>query len=101
MNSIFSLFFTSREVFHGRLSEAFLPRCTIKYCPNYENENYLTMKLKPEENYEIICKSIIGNENLEKKIAYFNKILMRIEKIEVLRFIRWCKTAKNILEFQL
>jgi hypothetical protein len=31
-------------------------------------------------------------------VDYFNKILMKIEKIEVLRFIRWCKIAKNIYE---
>ena len=94
------MFFTSREVFHGRLSEAFLSRCTIINCPNYDNENYLTMELRPEENYKIICKSIVANENLEEEIISFKKKLEEIEKIEVLRFIRWCKSTKNIYEKQ-
>ena len=34
----FSLFFTSKEIFHCQLSEAFLSRCTIINCPNYNNE---------------------------------------------------------------
>ena len=100
LNPSFALFFTSREVFHGRLSEAFLSRCTIINCPNYDNEYYLTMELKPEQNYKIICKSIVANEKIEEEIISFKKKLEDIEKIEVLRFIRWCKSAKNIFEKQ-
>ena len=96
LNQDFSIFFTSREVFHGRLSEAFLSRCTLIYCPNYDCENYLTMEFKPQENYKIIYKSIVWNEYLEEEIIKFNTILMKIKKIEVLQFIRWCKTVKNI-----
>ena len=95
-NDTFNIFFTSKEVFHARLSQAFISRLTIINCPNYDNENYLTMKLKPEENYKIICKSIVENNNLVEEIINFNKILSKIEKIEVIRFIRWCKSAKNI-----
>jgi len=80
LNQRFSLFFTSREVFHGRLSEAFLSRCTIINCPNYDNENYLTIKLNPEENYKIICKNIIENENLEKEIFFFIKYYLKKRK---------------------
>ena len=95
LNHGFSIFFTSREFFHGKTSEAFLSRCTVILCPNYENENYLTIQLKPEENYKIICKSIVKNESLEKEILFLNKNLF---KIEVLRFIRWCKSTRNIYQ---
>lgn len=97
------MFFTSREVFHGRLSQAFLSRCTIINCPNYDNENYLTIELNPVENYKKICKSIVGNDTLEEEIINFNKILekdKKIEKIEFLRFIRFCKSTKNIYDKQ-
>ena len=58
------------------------------------------MELKPEQNYKIICKSIVANEKIEEEIISFKKKLDNIEKIEVLRFIRWCKSAKNIYEEQ-
>ena len=96
LNPSFRIFFTSKEVFHGRLSEAFLSRLTIINCPNYDNENYLTIELNPEENYKTICESIVKNKNLVEEIINFNKILSKIEKIEVLRFITWCKSIKNI-----
>jgi len=96
LNSSFRIFFTSKEVFHGRLSEAFLSRLSIINCPNYDNENYLTIELNPEENYKTICESIIKNKNIVEEIINFNKILSKIEKIEVLRFITWCKSTKNI-----
>ena len=97
------MFFTSREVFHGRLSEAFLSRCTIINCPNYDNENYLTIELNPVESYKKICKSIVGNDTLEEEIINFNKILekdKKIEEIEFLRFTRFCKSTKNIYDKQ-
>ena len=97
-NSDFSLFFTLREFLHGRLSEAFLLRCTIINCPNYINERYLTIDLSPEKNYEKICKNIVRDINLAETIISLNKKLDRIDKIEVLRFIRWCKSANNIFE---
>ena len=96
MNDSFRIYFTSREVFHGKLSKALTSRLTIIYCPNYDNENYLTMELQPEMNYKIICKSIVDDDNLVKEIINFNKIIAKIEQIEFLRFIRWCKSAKNI-----
>ncbi len=103
-NEGFSIFFTSREVFHGRLSEAFLSRCTVINCPNYNNKKYLTIKLKTEDNYEIICRNIVKNEGLEKNIIFLKKNLVEKEKnfeIEILRFIRWCKSAKNIYQNQI
>ena len=98
MNDSFRIFFTSREVFHGKLSKALTSRLTVIYCPNYDNENYLTMELKPEINYKIICKSIVEENNLVEEIINFSKILTKIQKIEFLRFIRWCKSAKNIFK---
>ena len=56
------------------------------------------MELNPDNNYNIICKSIVENEDIISEIIIFNKILNKIEKIEVLRFIRWCKTTKNIYD---
>lgn len=57
LNWEFSIFFTSKEVFNGRLSEAFLSRYTLIYCPNYDCYNYLAMELKPQENYKTISKA--------------------------------------------
>ena len=96
LNDSFRIFFTSREVFQVKLSKAFISRLTIINCPNYDNENYLSMKLNPEENYKLICKSIVENDDLVQEIFNFNKILKKIENIEFLRFIRWCKSTKNI-----
>ena len=96
LNNTFRIFFTSREVFQVKLSKALISRLTIINCPNYENENYLTIRLNPEINYEIICKSIIEEDDLVKEIINFNKLITEIEKIEFLRFIRWCKSTKNI-----
>lgn len=86
MNETFSIFLTLREVFHGRLSEAVLSRCTIIYCTNYDNINYLTIQLRPEDNLKIICNSIISDENLEKEIFSKNKLTKLIGKIEILTF---------------
>ena len=47
-------------------------------------------------NYKIICKSIVGDDDLVEEIIDLNKKLTKIEKIEFLRFIRWCKSSKNI-----
>ena len=98
LNESFRMFFTSREVFHVKLSKALLSRLTIINCPNYDNENYLTMNLEPETNYKIICKRILEENNLVEEIIEFNKTIAKIEKIEFLRFIRWCHSAKNIYE---
>ena len=106
LNESFRMFFTSREVFHVKLSKALLSRLTIINCPNYDNENYLTLKLEPEINYKIICKSILEETHLVDEIIEFSKIIETIEKIEFLRFIRWCQSTKNIykrlekIEFQ-
>ena len=81
---------------HGRLSEAFLSRCTIINCPNYINEKYLTIQLSPEKNYEIICKNIISDINLANEIISLNKTFFKFVIIDILRFIRWCKSANNI-----
>ena len=97
-NPDFSIILTSRELFHGRLSEAFLSRCTVINCPNYENENYLTINLKPLDNYKIICRSIVENIKIYNEIIKFNSKFGEIEKIEILKFIRWCKSSKNIFE---
>ena len=77
MNDSFRIFFTSREVFQGKLSKALTARLTIINCPNYDNQNYLSMKLNPEENYKKICESIV-RENLKEndlieEIINFNK----------------------------
>ena len=51
------------------------------------------MELIPEDNYKNICQSIIKENDsyLVKEIINFNsKILSKNEKIEFLRFIRWC-----------
>ena len=96
LNDSFRIFFTSREVFLVKLSKALLSRLTIINCPNYDNENYLSKKLVPEMNYKIICKSIVGDDDLVEEIIDLNKKLTKIEKIEFLRFIRWCKSSKNI-----
>ena len=98
LNDSFRIFFTSREVFQVKLSKALTSRLTIINCPNYDNENYLTMKLNPEENYKIVCESIVEEENLVNEIVYFNNIITKIEKIEFLRFITWCKTTKKIYD---
>ena len=97
-NPDFSIILTSRELFHGRLSEAFLSRCTIINCPNYENEKYLTIHLNPLDNYKIICRSIVENFKLYEEIIKFNSKFGEIEKIEILKFIRLCKSSKNIFE---
>ena len=96
LNDSFRIFFTSKEVFQVKLSKALISRLTIINCPNYDNENYLSIELNSEENYKLICKSIVENEDLVQEIFNFNKILKKIENIDFLRFIRWCKSTKNI-----
>ena len=100
LNNLFRIFFTSREVFQVKLSKALTSRLTIINCPNYDNENYLNIELNPEINYEIICKSIVDDKNLVKEMSVLNKTLIKTEKvkIEFLRFIRWCKSTKNIYD---
>ena len=98
LNDSFRIFFTSREVFQVKLSKALTSRLTIINCPNYDNENYLTMKLTPKDNYKIICQSIVEESNLVEEIINFNNILVEFENIEFLVFIRWCKTAKKIYD---
>ena len=56
----FSIFFTSRESFNGRLSEAFRSRCTIINCPNYDTSNYLTIEMDSKNNYHEIAKYIFS-----------------------------------------
>ena len=102
LNNSFTISFTSKEVFQVKLSKAFISRLTVINCPSYDNNNYLTMKIDHEKNYEIICKSIVKDINLANEIIYFKKILIKIEKvkkIEFLRFIRWCKSAKNLYDY--
>ena len=45
---------------------------------------------------EVSSPSLGVSERIPKNYGKFNTILMKIEKIEVLQFIRWCKTVKNI-----
>ena len=94
----FSLYFTSREIFHCQLSEAFLSRCTIINCPNYNNKQYLTIELLPNNNYETICKNFVNDQNLVNLIISLNKEINKFNKFDILRFIRWCKSAKNIFD---
>ena len=96
MNDSFRIFFTSREVFQAKLSKALTSRLTIINCPSYDNQNYLIMKLNPEENYKKICESIVRENSLIEEIINFNKIISKFENIEFLRFITWCKTTEKI-----
>ena len=82
LNPKFNIFFTSRDVFLGSLSEAFKSRCTIIYCPNYDTEKYLSKELFPEENYKIICKSILKEETLTEILIDFNKKLLKKKKLK-------------------
>ena len=93
LNDSFRLFFTSKDVFQVKLSKALISRLTIINCPSYDNENYLTMKLNSQDNYEIICKSIVEEDFLVSEI---NNLNTKIGKIEFLIFIRWCQTVKKI-----
>ena len=97
-NESFGIFFTSREVFQVKLSKALKSRLTIINCPNYDNQYYLTMELKPKENYEIICKSIVNQKDLVDEIINLNKKLSKEIKIEFLRFIRLCKSTQKIYD---
>ncbi|ORY29839.1 hypothetical protein LY90DRAFT_512768 [Neocallimastix californiae] len=64
----FNIYFTSRETFNGKLSEAFKSRCTIILCPSYDNKLYLGINLNIFENYSSIAKSIV-NKNDAKYIV--------------------------------
>ena len=65
----FSIYFTSTDSLNGRLSEAFRSRCTIINCPNYDTENYLTMKLDSKNNYKDIANYILLSQNNANKIV--------------------------------
>ena len=100
----FSIFFTSRESFNGRLSEAFRSRCTIINCPNYDTSNYLTIEMDSKQNYHDIAKYIFKKEydtivEMIIKIFDLNKNIPHSRKINMLSFIRWCNSAKNIYEY--
>ncbi|KAG4105393.1 hypothetical protein H8356DRAFT_1027608 [Neocallimastix lanati (nom. inval.)] len=99
ISDYFKIYFTSREVFNGRLSEAFKSRCTIINCPSYDNKLYLGIKMNTFENYCSIAKSIITkNDDLQREtIALYNRIYIKY-RIPVLSFIRWCKTTEKISE---
>ncbi|OUM69791.1 hypothetical protein PIROE2DRAFT_57210 [Piromyces sp. E2] len=93
----FSIYFTSREIFNGGLSEAFKSRCTIINCPSYDNKLYLGIKLDTFENYSCIAKSIITeDDDLQKELIELYDRIHRKKRIPVLSFIRWCNTTKNI-----
>ena len=99
MNSNFSIFFTSRQINNGSLSEAFKSRCTIINCPNYENKYYLNInELKSENVYETIANNIIKDERLSVNIKKINEILQSYIQIDLLKYIRWCNSAKNIYD---
>ena len=93
-NIKFSLFLTSRKIFNVGLSEAFRSRCTIINCPNYESPKFLSIKYDIDDNHNKICNNILKNDILENEIKILNKKL----KIKGLKFIRWCKTIKNIYD---
>ena len=99
-NEFFRIFFTSNEFYQVKLSNALKSRLTIINCPDYDSKKYLTMELKHEQNYETICKSIVGEKGLVDEIINFNKILLETENIDIefLRFIRWCKSTKKIFD---
>jgi len=94
----FSMYFTSREVFNGRLSEAFKSRCTIINCPSYDNKLYLSIKLNTFKNYSSIAKSITKNIELQDEIIELYKRIYKRYRIPVLSFIRWCHTTERISE---
>ena len=98
LNKSFGIVLTSREVFQVKLSKPLTSRLTIINCPNYQNENYLTMELNPEDNYKKICQSIVEENYLVQEIINFNKNMSDYEKIEFLRLIRWCQSTKNLYE---
>ena len=101
-NTNFSIFFTSRQINNGLLSEAFKSRCTIINCPNYENKNYLNInELKSENVYETIANNIIKDERLSVNIKKINKNLQSYNasiQMDLLKYIRWCNSAKNIYD---
>jgi len=97
ISDYFAIYFTSREVFNGRLSEAFKSRCTIINCPSYDNKLYLGIKLNTFENYRSIAESIITKDvKLQKEIIELYDRISKKYRIPVLSFIRWCKTTERI-----
>ena len=95
-NPGFKIIFTSRQVNNKAFSEAFKSRCTIIHCPSYKEKKYLTLELKPDDNYEKIMKKIlIGMDGLQNEMNNFR--LNFKKNIEFLTFIRFCKTSKNLL----
>ena len=108
INSRYSLFLTSREIFNEGLSKAFLTRVTIIYCQSYEINkiNDLEEDIN-EDNFIKICSNIFYQINLSdtenETLEEFKKATMNLknkleEKIEFefLKFIRWCKSTFNI-----
>ena len=102
INSNYSVFLTSREIFNEGLSKAFLTRVTNIYCKSYEvNDSENSIK---EDNFEKICSNIFCKSELEKSILddfkketiNLKKILDDKIKIEFLKLIRWCKSILNI-----
>ena len=96
LNKNFHLIFTSRNAFNKSFSKAFLSRCTVIQCPSYKDKNYLTIKFDIEKNYLDISKNILSENNLENEIINLKKELNR--EIEILSFIRWCKTTRNLYD---
>ena len=94
LNKDFSLIFTSRNAFNKSFSKAFISRCTLIQCPSYKDKIYLTINFDIEKNYLDISKNILSENKLENEIINLKKELNR--EIEILSFIRWCKTTKNI-----
>jgi len=96
-NPNFKIILTSRNIHRRSLSEAFKSRCTIIHCPGYKDKKYLTLELKLTDNYEKILNNNLSNfPELKKHISDFR--INYKENIEFLSFIRFCKSAKNILE---
>ena len=52
----------------------------------------------PDNNYEVICKNIVNDQNLVNIIISLNKEINKFDKFDILRFIRWCKSVKNIFD---
>ncbi|KAG4092785.1 hypothetical protein H8356DRAFT_1049181 [Neocallimastix lanati (nom. inval.)] len=96
----FNIYFTSRETFNGKLSEAFKSRCTIILCPSYDNKLYLGINLNIFENYSSIAKSIVNkNGNLQNGIIELYERIYKKYRIPLLSFIRWCNTTERINKY--
>ena len=92
----FGVIMTSRNSFNKSLSKAFLSRITSIYCPNYKDKLFLNIKFEPKDNYNNISKNILSETSLQDEINIFKEKLDF--EVEVLSFIRWCKTTKYLYE---